>query len=299
VVPESRFNEIKKFVEMGLEDFSVSRLKEKMPWGIPVPGDEDHVMYVWFDALINYISAIGWPDRIDEFEKWWPVLQLAGKDQIRQQAAMWQAMLMSAGIEPSKQIVIHGFVTSGGKKMSKSLGNVVDPFEMVERYGTDAVRYYLARHIHPFEDSDFTEEKFREAYNAHLANGLGNLVSRIMKMAVVNNVSLKEAWSQRIRVNGQIMEDWYERSLNKFDIQVAIDGIWGHIQAADLFIQHTEPFNKMKTNPDVARKDIEAAMSSLFKIGRWLEPFMPDTAPKIQNAILENKMPEPLFPRLD
>ena len=138
VLPDFRFNEIQKFVERGLEDFSISRLKEKMPWGVPVPGDDSQVMYVWFDALVNYISAIGWPSDEETFNSWWPVTQFAGKDQIRQQAAMWQAMLKSAGLSPSKQIIIHGFITSGGAKMSKSLGNVINPFSIVDEYGTDA-----------------------------------------------------------------------------------------------------------------------------------------------------------------
>src|SRR3989338_6120887 len=159
VVPEFRLREIKKFVENGLEDFSISRLKSKMPWGVPVPGDDDHVMYVWFDALVNYISAIGWPDDMEKFQEYWPVVQFAGKDNLRQQSAMWQAMLLSAQIEPSKQIFIEGFLTSGGQKMSKSLGNVIDPFKVKEEYGTDAVRYYIAREIASFEDSDVTYEK--------------------------------------------------------------------------------------------------------------------------------------------
>ncbi|MBV22354.1 MAG: methionine--tRNA ligase, partial [Parcubacteria group bacterium] len=163
VIPDFRFNEIKRFVERGLEDFSISRLKSKMPWGVPVPDDDEHVMYVWFDALVNYISAIGWPDDLKKFEKWWPVTQFAGKDQVRQQAAMWQAMLMSVGLPLSKQIVIHGFITVDNGKMSKSVGNVISPDDLVAEYGVDALRYYLVRHVHPFEDSDFTMEKFKEA----------------------------------------------------------------------------------------------------------------------------------------
>src|SRR5690606_35159309 len=165
----------------------ISRLKEKMPWGVPVPDDPNQVMYVWFDALVNYISALGWPDSAEgstegdnNFSEWWPVIQFAGKDNLRQQSAMWQAMLMSAGLPPSKQIIIHGFINVDGQKMSKSLGNVVNPLDLVNRYGTDSLRYYLLRHVPPFEDGDFTEEKFKEIYNANLANGLGNLTSRIM-----------------------------------------------------------------------------------------------------------------------
>ena len=293
VVPESRFNEIKKFVEMGLEDFSISRLKEKMPWGIPVPGDEDHVMYVWFDALINYISAIGWPDRIDEFEKWWPVVQLAGKDQVRQQAAMWQAMLISAGIEPSKQIVIHGFVTSGGKKMSKSLGNVIDPFEMVEKYGTDAVRYYLARHVHPFEDSDFTEEKFRKAYNAHLANGLGNLVARVMKLAETN---LKEPIS--LPSSAPFVKE-YTDAIEAFEFNKAMDFVWEKIQALDRRIAEEQPFVVVRDDIEKGKTLIAELLTELYWIGRMLYPFMPTANVAIKEAVKSNKMPKSLFPRLD
>ena len=132
-------NEIRSFVEGGLQDFSISRLKSKMPWGVEVPGDSNHIMYVWFDALVNYISTIGWLDDMAEFEKWWPVVQMAGKDNLRQQAAMWQAMLFSAGIAPSRQVVIHGFILTAGHKMSKSLGNVVDPMEIIREYGVDAL----------------------------------------------------------------------------------------------------------------------------------------------------------------
>lgn len=164
VVPASRLGEIKAFVERGLEDFSISRLASKMPWGVPVPDDADQVMYVWFDALVNYISAIGWPTDQKKFEQWWPVIQLAGKDNLRQQAAMWQAMLMSAQLPPSQQIIIRGFVTAdGGQKMSKSLGNTINPLDLVAEYGTEAVRYFIARHINPFEDSPVTLDRFKEA----------------------------------------------------------------------------------------------------------------------------------------
>src|SRR3989344_3590019 len=156
VIPSNRLKEIESFVKKGLHDFSISRLKSKMPWGVPVPGDNDHVMYVWFDALVFYISTLGWPDSILDFEKFWPVIHVAGKDNLRQQSAIWQAMLMSAGLPNYKQIFIHGFITSDGKKMSKSLGNVIDPFELVEQYGVDAVRYYLLKEIPAADDGGFS-----------------------------------------------------------------------------------------------------------------------------------------------
>ncbi len=155
-MPLGRLNEIRSFIEGGLNDFSISRLKSKMPWGVAVPDDDEQVMYVWFDALVNYISALGWPDNKDRFNNYWPAMQVAGKDNLRQQSAMWQAMLMSAGIKPSEQVLIFGFISSDGQKMSKSLGNVVSPFELVDKYGVDAVRYYILADLPVFSDGDFT-----------------------------------------------------------------------------------------------------------------------------------------------
>ncbi len=191
VVPQHRFNEVKKFVEMGLEDFSISRLKTKMPWGIEVPDDPEHVMYVWFDALINYISAIGWPHDQEKFNSWWPGIQVAGKDNIRQQSAMWQAMLMSVNLTPSKQIFINSFITSKGQKMSKSLGNTIAPSELVARFNIDGARWILLS-LNTFgDDMDLTWESMTEKYNADLANGLGNLLERVFTLVINSNFDLK------------------------------------------------------------------------------------------------------------
>lgn len=292
VIPESRFHEIKKFVESGLEDFSISRLASKMPWGVPVPGDQNQVMYVWFDALVNYISAIGWPDDTGEFNSWWPVIQFAGKDNLRQQSAMWQAMLMSAGIQPSKQIVIHGFITSGGKKMSKSLGNVINPFDMVERYGTEALRYFLMREITPFEDGDFTEERFKESYNSGLANGLGNLTSRILKMS--------ESYFDQSPVVDFLQGDMpagYDKLIQSYEFKATMDYIWEVIAEVDSEIQEKKPFLVFKTEPDNARKMVQELLKHLISIAHMLTPFMPETSKNILEAIRVNKMPAPLFLR--
>ncbi|MEI8104061.1 MAG: methionine--tRNA ligase, partial [Candidatus Moraniibacteriota bacterium] len=184
VLPKKRLNEITAFVERGLQDFSISRLAAKMPWGIPVPNDNEQVMYVWFDALVNYISTLGWnSDDAHQFENFWPGVQICGKDNLRQQSAMWQAMLFSAGIEASKQILVNGFITVDGMKMSKSLGNVIAPEELVAKYGVDGTRYLLLSASPIGEDSDVSWDKLTEKYNADLANGLGNLVSRVLKLA--------------------------------------------------------------------------------------------------------------------
>ncbi|MCK5285614.1 MAG: methionine--tRNA ligase [Candidatus Pacebacteria bacterium] len=285
IIPSFRQNEIYKFVERGLEDFSISRLKEKMPWGISVPNDENHVMYVWFDALVNYVSTIGWPDNTEEFEKWWPVFQVAGKDNLRFQSAMWQAMLMSAGLTPSKQIHIFGFINSGGQKMSKSLENVINPSDIVDEYGTDALRYLVARHINMYEDSDITMEKIKDIYNAHLANGLGNLVSRILKMTETNEVFLEE--------NDWLVKKSYTlKFLEKFQINKAMDEIWERISQLDEYIQRNEPFKLIKTDEQKAKEYMRNLKKELLRIAVDLIPFMPETAQKIQALIKTNKSPD-------
>jgi methionyl-tRNA synthetase len=298
VVPNFRLKEIKTFVKAGLADFSISRLKAKMPWGVPVPGDESQVMYVWFDALINYISTIGWPEDETAFKAFWPGMQLAGKDNLRQQSAMWQTMLMSAGLPNSSQIMIHGFINSAGQKMSKSLGNVMDPFPLVEKYGTDAVRYWLAREMSTFEDGDFTEEKFRDSYNANLANGIGNLVSRVLKMAATAGIKIE--LRDQVELFKDSMFDEYKKILDTLDIQKTADLVWAEIQDTDRFIQKEQPFKKIKTDPAVARRDIEYLLYQLEKLAVMLMPFLPATAEKITAAMRQphpRNLPQ-LFPRL-
>ena len=305
VIPDFRFNEIKAFVSRNLQDFSISRLKSKMPWGIPVPGDENHVMYVWFDALISYISTLGWSFdsaqglRPEEnlFEKYWvhgTPTQYCGKDNIRFQSAMWQAMLMAAGLPNSHQIIINGFITGeSGIKMSKTIGNVFDPKEIVTEYGTDALRFFLAKEISNFEDSPFTMERFKDAYNAGLANGLGNLVSRILTLS-------EKYLNECPTISKEPNFSAYFGFLEKFDIKQAMDYIWNEIGELDKFIQTTEPFKVIKTNKEKGRELISSMILHLYRIAQMLNPMMPDTSEKIQKLIKENKKPEqPLFLRKD
>jgi methionyl-tRNA synthetase len=302
VVPDFRFNEIKSFVARGLEDFSISRRKDKMPWGVPVPDDDSQVMYVWFDALINYISTLGWPEDEAAFEKFWGIipspkaLQIAGKDNIRQQAAMWQAMLISANLPSTRQIVIHGFITSHGQKMSKSLGNVIDPYAIVDEYGTDALRLFLLRHIHPFEDSDFTMEKFKESYTADLAYGLGNQVARIMKLAEANLPG-----PVTIADEQKSMQPPFKAHLDAYDYNAACDLVWENIAKVDAYIQETKPFSLVKSE-DTKEKEkgiaiIEKLVGHVAMLATHLEPIIPSTALKMQEAVRTNSMPESLFPR--
>ncbi len=291
IVPEWRRLEAIQFVERGLEDFSISRVKDKMPWGVPVPGDESQVMYVWFDALTNYISTLDWPNG-ENFKKFWEdgeVIQLAGKDQVRFQSIMWQAMLMSAGIKNSDKIVYHGFITSGGQKMSKLLGNVIDPYTIIQEYGADALRFFLARHIHPFEDSDFTGERFKEAYNADLANGIGNLVSRVMKLSETNSV---EVISRHFSFSPQ-----FSQAIESGEFNDAIGFIWQKVQAADRRMTEEAPFKVIKTDVTVGKAIIQSLVTEIYEIAKMLEPIMPDTAAKILSAIISNTKPENLFLR--
>ena len=300
VIPDFRFNEIKAFVKRGLTDFSISRLKSKMPWGIEVPGDDTQVMYVWFDALVNYVSAIGWPDDLKKFNKWQVetggMVQYCGKDNLRQQSAMWQAMLMAANLPNSKTIVINGFITgAGGIKMSKSLGNVVDPIELIEEYGTDAVRYYLAREVSSFEDSPFTKEMFKDAYNANLANGLGNLVSRVMTMSQNNFIESVAKQTSEVVLDTNFIE-----AMEKYNIQEATNIIWKKIGELDLKIQTTQPFKLIKSDMEKAKEIIKELVVGVYDIAVHLEPILPETSEKIKKLVKENKKPEtPLFVRKD
>lgn len=297
VVPDFRFNEVKAFVERGLQDFSISRLKSKMPWGIPVPGDDDHVMYVWFDALTNYINTLGYPSLDGNFEKYWvqgTPTQYCGKDNTRFQAAMWQAMLMAAGVPNSHQIIVNGFVMGdGGVKMSKTLGNVVDPKDIADEYGVDALRYFLLREIAPFEDSPFSKERFKEAYNANLANGIGNLTSRIMKMAETN-------LDKPVVLESQYPNIDITNEMNNFEISKAMDIIWADLNNMDGIIQEVQPFKLVKTDREKGIQEITLLVQRLYRLAVTLTPFLPETAKKIQEIVKSNKMPEaPLFLRKD
>lgn len=294
ILPEWRREEAIKFVEGGLEDFSISRERVRLNWGVDVPNDENQVMYVWFDALTNYISTLGWPEEEGNFKKFWhdgEVTQLAGKDQIRFQSIMWQAMLKSAGVKATDRVVYHGFINSGGQKMSKSLGNVISPYELVSRYGTEATRYLLLRHVHPFDDSDVTFEKLDEWYTAGLVNGLGNLVARVMKLAETH-------LTEPVAVSEVELLNEFTEAMNNFDLQKATDVLWHEIGDLDAYITSTEPFKLVKTDKSAGVEIIAASAERVYKLAVHLEAIMPGTAKVIKEAVLANKKPDNLFGRL-
>ena len=315
VVPDFRYNEVRAFVERGLADFSISRLKEKMSWGIPVPNDPAHVMYVWFDALTNYISTLGWPHdgrkHEDLFDKYWvngTPTQYCGKDNLRFQAAMWQAMLLAAGVANSYQIVINGFITAeGGVKMSKTLGNVVDPAVIVLEYGTDALRFFLAKEVSSFEDSPFTIERFKTAYNSGLANGLGNLLSRTLKMGETyfgGALELDETVSVPIVAtvagistdlsveNGTIpqfadtLAATYADHMKNFDINRATVAVWDFLTILDKYISHYEPFRIAKTDLIKTEAILANVLYGLARAAKLLEPILPETSKTIGGHIV-------------
>jgi methionyl-tRNA synthetase len=293
VLPKNRLKEIKNFVEGGLEDFSISRLKTKMPWGIAVPEDDEQVIYVWFDALINYISTLGWPTDMEKFNAFWPGTQIAGKDNLRFQSAMWQSMLMSAGIEPSKQIFINGFITVDGQKMSKSTGNVISPAEMVEKFGIDGTRYLLLSGGNFGEDMDITWERMTEKFNADLANGLGNLVSRVIKLSAgISGISGENKEVISHQSSGEFSD-----YINKMEMGKALDIINSLVKDSNKFIEENKPWELAKTDEEKFKEVIEKLLIDLENISELLIPFLPDTSAKIKSA-LETKVVEPPFQRI-
>jgi methionyl-tRNA synthetase len=292
VLPSFRLKEIETFVKKGLDDFSISRLKKKMPWGIDVPGDNGHVMYVWFDALIYYISTLGWPKNEKNFNNFWPVVQIAGKDNLRQQSAIWQAMLISAGLPSSKQIFIHGFITANGQKMSKSLGNVIDPLELIKKYGVDAVRYYLLREIPPTDDGDYSEKRMNEVYSSDLANELGNLVMRITTLAEKDSLTI----SNETRLRSSSYDVQAMKQFENFEFNLILENIWKHIKILN---KQTDEYAPWKKATEERKKFLINALSGINQIGYELQPFLPETAEKILRATI-GKISKilPLFPRL-
>ncbi|MBN1585691.1 methionine--tRNA ligase [Candidatus Uhrbacteria bacterium] len=279
VVPATRLKEIESFVKGGLRDFSISRLASKMPWGIPVPGDGEHVMYVWFDALVNYISTLGWPEDKSDFAEFWPGVQVAGKDNLRQQSAMWQAMLLSAGLPMSRQVFIHGFITADGQKMSKSLGNVVDPLALVREYGTDPVRYYLLGGLPSYEDGDYSERQFEEFYGSHLANGIGNLTARIATM-VGKYCDGKVPERTGDRFDTPKMREEYEAALSAYRFDEAVRTVSRYVTSINQAIDTEAPFRKAKEGIDVSPLMYQLS-EALRQVGIALLPLIPDTATKI------------------
>ena len=301
IVPEFRKNEILNLIESGLRDISISRPRKNLTWGVPVPNDDTQVMYVWIDALSNYLTVLGYPDR-EEWKEYWPAdVQVIGKDILRFHAAIWPAMLLALDLPLPKKLLVHGFVNVGGAKMSKTVGNVVDPMEIIENYGLDAFRYYFARHIPTLDDGDFTWERFEAAYNGELANELGNLVSRVSRM-----VTNYQAGVVGDGITSEHDAAGYHLAIKNSEFNKALDEVWLMVRSLNQYLESVKPWEVAKQ----LEKDQDAeahlaeilahAVSTLQQIALLLEPFLPDTAQKIAATFKDGVVHEldtVLFPR--
>lgn len=302
VIPETRKNEIMSLLKAGLDDISVSRPADKIGWGIPVPGDDSQVMYVWFEALLNYITVLGYPEHAD-FKKFWPAnVQVVGKDILRFHAAIWPGILLGLGLPLPKTLYVHGFIESGGQKMSKTLGNVVAPKDIVAKYGADTFRYFFLRHIPSYGDGDFTWERLESAYNDELADQLGNAVSRTAAMIT----------KYLEGIIGDIPESDhdvgpYQQSIEDCRFDKALDEVWEQVKGLNQYIDETKPW--VIANPtageidEVHLREVLAYLAaSLLEIAELLEPFMPDTATKIQSVFgsgVLKPLDHSLFPKAE
>ena len=292
ILPEFRKKEVLNLLK-DTPDVSVSRPVEQLTWGVPVPGDDSQVMYVWIDALSNYLTVLGYPEK--DISDWWPAeAQFVGKDILRFHAIIWPAMLLGLGLDLPRTIVSHGFVLADGQKMSKSIGNVVDPLEVVEKHGAEAFRYFFLRHMDTFTDSDFTWEKFENAYNNELANDLGNLVQRLATLAVKNSIELRDETSVP-----KITEE-YTKLMNNYEYSKAFDYVWEMVQGLNRRIDEEKPWMLAKNGEtDKLKKCLTTLIGDLLKVSYMLEPFLPVTAERIADIFTgEITVPEtPLFPK--
>lgn len=292
VIPQTRKNEVLSFIDSGLEDFSISRSRKRAKnWGIPVPGDDDQIIYTWFDGLNIYQTGVGFGYDEEKWKKWWPAdVHVIGKGILRFHAVYWIGMLISAGLPLPRSIFVHGYISSGGQKMSKSLGNVIDPFEVIEKYGTDALRYYLLREIPAYGDGDFTFSRFEEVYTADLANGLGNLVSRVAKLCETSGFTF-------VHDDPPGFRSAVKEALDRYQLDAALAEIWKKIAEVDKQIDTTTPW---KLTGNELKSVLFELVAHLRQIGYELQPFLPATAEKILHTFRGPKIMAsvPLFPRL-
>lgn len=301
IVPEFRAKEFLELMKDGLKDVSISRPRKSLSWGVPVPDDPDQVMYVWLDALANYITVLGYPDK-PEWQDYWPAeVEVIGKDILRFHAGIWPPMLLGLGLSLPKQLLVHGHVNSGGAKMSKTVGNVVDPNQIMTEYGVDAFRYFFARHIPTQDDGDFTWEKFEAAYNGELGNDLGNLVQRVASMTLRYQAGVLGDKETAEHDMGP-----YRLQMESLNFDKALDEVWQTIRSVNQYLESVKPWEiakKVDTSPD--EKDhleevLAYAAGMLLQVADLLLPFMPVTAKEIKRVFGSGVVPadiKPLFPR--
>lgn len=303
IEPENRKKEFLNLIKDGLEDVSISRPRRNLSWGISVPGDPDQVMYVWIDALANYLTVIGYPDR-PEWEEYWPAdVQVIGKDILRFHAGIWPAMLLGLELPLPKKLLVHGHISSGGTKMSKSIGNVVDPVEIIDNYGLDAFRYYFSRYIPTQGDGDFTWEKFENAYNNELGNDFGNLISRVANMIKRYQSGVVGEISQ----NEHDMHVFFNH-MDNLEFDKALDEIWTSVRAHNQYIERVKPWEIAKNAKEDREEESHLAevlahsAGGILQIAEMLRPFLPDTSAKIESmfgsGVIKDLDQGVLFPKI-
>lgn len=302
IYPEFRKKEFLELIKGGLQDVSISRPNKNLSWGVPVPDDPEQVMYVWIDALANYITVIGYPDNPD-WQNYWPAdVQVLGKDILRFHAGIWPAMLLGLGLALPKKLLVHGHVHSGGQKISKSLGNVIDPIQVIDEYGVDAFRYYFSRHIPTLDDGDFTWELFETSYNTELANDLGNVISRIAGMVTRYQAGVVGEVPQ-----GEHDMDTYHHAMENLEFNKAIDEVWLMVRSLNQYIENVKPWEiakQISTDPEASvhlGEVLNTSVGALTQIADLLVPFLPDTAEKIHTIFKTGSvisLPGVLFPRI-
>lgn len=286
IKPKSRANEVLAMLKDS-GDISFSRPRKDLRWGIPVPGDDDQTIYVWADALTNYLSAVGY-GRNDDWMKFWPAdAHVIGKDILRFHAIIWPAMLLSAGLELPRSLFVHGFITVDGQKMSKTIGNVIDPVELIKKYGIDSVRYFLLREIPSTEDGDFSYKKLEDRYNGDLANNLGNLVSRVAKL-IETKLNGELNFDERFIDNEAYhriteAEEKYRKSVEEFCLHEALAAVWDLLGYANSFIDFHKPWAKDE-DAEHLLKTLTTVLSIILNAAWFIKPFLPETADKIFTA---------------
>lgn len=300
ISPLYRKNEILSFINSGLEDISISRSNQRAKnWGVTVPGDDNQKMYVWFDALNIYQSGIGFGTDDQKYDKWWPAdLHVIGKGIIRFHAIYWPAFLISAGLPLPKQLFVHEYITLNGQKISKTLGNIIDPNDIISKYGSDALRYYLLAKISPFQDGDFSDDKFIQAYNSDLANGLGNLIARVAK--ICETIEYQQMGSASRTIEHIIQDSEYMKTIEEFKFNEALNFVWKKISALDLYINQEQPWILIKTNNQKLQSIMAHCVDQIQEIALLLAPFLPQSSAKILEQFKgpSIKSEPPLFPRI-